>query len=164
MRTWALTVVAVAAAGTVAGCDGSDEGDVSRESEVIIAAVRDVLTEQPPPPEPDELPVVFVVGVGERDIPAVVQAEVTRELDDAAAVRFADERGEAIEEDEEHVPVRDAGVLLVLGEVAGDEDVVQLSVEVYRSDQDWSKRVLTIASGGSEWTVTSSSVLPAGDA
>jgi hypothetical protein len=157
---WVLAVASVAAVGA-AGCDGADDGDVSREGHVLTAAVRDVLTEQPPPTDPDELPVVFVVGVGEEDIAADVQAEVTRELDDDAVVRFADEREEAVEEDEPHVPVRDAGVLLVVGEVAVEGDPVELSVEVYRSDQDWSDRVLTIASGPSQWTVTSSSVVPA---
>jgi hypothetical protein len=137
---------------------------VSREGHVIIATVRDVLTEQPPPADPDDLPVVFVVGVGEHEIGADVQAEVTRELDEDAVVRFADERDEAVEEDEAHVPVIDAGVLLVLGEVPGEGDTVEVAVEVYRSDQDWSRRVLTIASGPSQWTVTSSSVLPADDA
>jgi hypothetical protein len=137
---------------------------VSREGHVIIATVREVLTEQPPPEDPDDLPVVFVVGVGEHDIGADVQAEVLRELDEDAVVRFADERDEAVEEDEAHVPVIDAGVLLVLGELAGEGETVEVAVEVYRSDQDWSRRVLTIASGPSQWTVTSSSVLPADDA
>ena len=51
-----------------------------------------------------------------------------------------------------------------LGEVADSGATVEVVVEVYRSDQDWSRRVLTIASGPSQWTVTSSSVLPADDA
>lgn len=161
---WGLTVAAVAVVGAGAGCDSTDAGDVSRDGHILIATIRVVLDEQPPPAETDELPVVFVVGVGEEDISADVQAEVLRELDDDAVVRFADERDEAVDEDEAHLPVRDAGVLLVVGELTDDGAAVELVVEVYRSDQDWSRRVLTIASGPSQWTVTSSSVLPAGDA
>ncbi len=162
---WGPAAAAIAVVvGAGVGCDSPDDTDVSRDGQVYVAAIREVLTEQPPAVEPDDLPVVFVVGVGEHDIPADVQAEVLRALDDDAVVRFADERAEAVAEDETHVPVIDAGVLLVVGGVAGDADPVELPVEVYRSDQDWSRRVLTIASGPSQWTVTSSSVLPADDA
>ena len=159
---WGLAVAMVAIVGAGAGCDSPNDDEVSRDGHVYIAAIREVLTEQPPPPEPDELPVVFVVGIGEEDIAADVQAEVLRALDDDAVVRFADERAEAVAEDEPDVPVLDAGVLLVVGEIAGDDDAIEVEVdiEVYRSDQDWSKRVLTIASGPSQWTVTSSSELP----
>ena len=159
-----MTVAAVAVVGAGMACDSSRTGEVSRDGQVIIATIRDVLSEQPPPADPDDLPVVFVVGVGEQAIAADVQAEVLRELDEDAHVRFADERDEAVDEGEAHVPVIDAGVLLVLGEVADSGATVEVVVEVYRSDQDWSRRVLTIASGPSQWTVTSASVLPADDA
>ena len=160
---WGLAVAMVAIVGAGAGCDSSDDTEVSRDGHVYIATIREVLTEQPPPPEPDELPVVFVVGIGEEDIAADVQAEVLRALDDDAVVRFADERAEAVAENEPDVPVIDAGVLLVVGEIAGDDDATEVDVEIemYRTAQDWSKRVLTIASGPSQWTVTSSSELPA---
>ncbi len=159
---WGLAVATVAIVGAGAGCDSSDDTEVSRDGHVYIATIREVLTEQPPPPEPDELPVVFVVGIGEEDIAADVQAEVLRALDDDAVVRFADERAEAVAENEPDVPVIDAGVLLVVGEIAGDDDATEVDVEIemYRTAQDWSKRVLTIASGPSQWTVTSSSELP----
>ena len=117
---WGLAVAMVAIVGAGVGCDSSNDNEVSRDGHVYIATIREVLTEQPPPPEPDELPVVFVVGIGEEDIAADVQAEVLRALDDDAVVRFADERAEAVAENEPDVPVIDAGVLLVVGEIAGD--------------------------------------------
>ena len=64
-------------------------------------------------------------------------------------------------EGEEHVPVRDDGVLIAVGELPPDADPVHMDVEVYRSDQDSSKVVLTISRGSSQWAVTASSVLPA---
>ena len=146
--------------GIVAGCDGSNGDGVSRDAQVYVATIRDVLAEQPPPQDPDVLPVVYVVGVGETAIPADVQAEVAVELDDDADIRFADRRSEALLEDEDEVPVRDAGVLVAVGELLPDVDPVDLTVEVYRSDEDWSKVVLTIARGSSQWPVTSSSVVP----
>jgi hypothetical protein len=155
-------VLVVALGGVVgAGCDGSGEQGVSRDAQVYIATIRDVLDEQPPPVDPDVLPVVYVVGVGETKIPAVIQAEVAGELDGDADIRFADKRAEAMLEGEEHVPVRDDGVLIALGELPPETDPVHMDVEVYRSDQDSSKVVLTISRGSSQWAVTASSVLPA---
>lgn len=157
-------VVAIAATGVGAGCDDAARGDGSRDGQVYVAMIRSVLDDQPPPVDPDVLPVVYVVGVGEQDIRADVQAEVAGELHDDADVRFADRRSEAVLEDDEHVPVRDQGVLIAVGEVIGDGDPVEVTVEIYRSEADLSKRVLTVERRSSQWTVTASSVLPSGDA
>ena len=146
-----------------AGCGGSGGEELSRDAQVYVAAIRDVLTEEPPPEDPDMLPVVYVVGVGEERIPADVQADVAAELHDDADVRFADERSEAVLKDEADAPVRDDGLLLAVGALAPEGDPVVLEVEVYRSDVDWSNLVLTIEGGTSQWTVTSTSVLPAAE-
>jgi hypothetical protein len=147
---------------TLAGCDGSSKAETSRDAQVYVATIRDVLSEQPPPDEADSLPVVFVVGVGEKKIPASVQAEVRRDLDADAVIRFADQRDEALLKDQDDMPVRDNGVLVVVGEVPPKDDPVDLPVEIYRSADDWSKLVLTIGKGSSQWTVTSESKAPAG--
>jgi hypothetical protein len=146
----------------LAGCDGSSDNETSRDAQVYVATIRDVLSEQPPPERPDALPVVYVVGVGERRIAASVQAEVAADLVDDAVIRFADKRDEAVLKDEDHMPVRDDGVLVVVGEVAPAVNPVKLAIEVYRSDDDWSKRVLTIGNASSQWTVTSESTVPPG--
>ncbi len=154
---------AVLVALALAGCDGSSDTETSRVAQVYVATIRDVLAEQPAANKPDALPVVYVVGVGEDGIAASVQAEVAADLDDDAVVRFADKRQEAVLEDKDTMPVRDDGVLIVVGEIAPDVDPVKVAVEVYRSDDDWSKRVLTIGSGSSsQWTVTSESTVPQG--
>jgi hypothetical protein len=162
-RIAGLALVVALSGAVGAGCGGSAEDGVSRDAQLYVAAIREVLAVQPPPPEPDVLPVVFVVGVGETKIPAEVQAEVAVELDDYADIRFADARDEAILEDQEHAPVRDEGVLLAVGELPGGDDeqmdTALVDVEVYRSDQDSSSVVLTIARRSSHWAVTSSSVL-----
>jgi hypothetical protein len=162
MRSRVAGVLLAAALGAIvgAGCDGSREEGVSRDAQVYVATIRDILAEQPPPAEPEVLPVVYVVGVGETKIPADIQAQVAVELDDDADIRFADQRSEAMLADEEHAPVRGGGVLLALGELAPDADPVNLDVEVYRSEEDWSKVVLTVERESSQWTVTSTSVLP----
>jgi hypothetical protein len=152
--------VTIVGAALGAGCNGSSGDSVSRAAQVYVATIRDVLADEPPAEDPDVLPVVYVVGVGERTIPADVQAEVAAELDDDADIRFADERAEAILEDEDEAPVRDDGVLIAVGELADDVSPVDIVVEVYRSEDDWSKVVLTVARRPSHWTVTSSSVVP----
>lgn len=144
-----------------AGCDGSGDDEGSRDAQVYVATIRDVLARQPPPDDPDVLPVVYVVAVGETRIPADTQAAVAAKLDEEAEIRFADERSEALLEDQEHMPVRDHGVLVAVGELPAEADPVEMDVEIYRSDEDWSKVVLTIARRSSQWTVTSSSVVPA---
>ena len=157
----ARVVLALTLGGAVgAGCGGSGDDEASRDAQVYVATIRDVLDDQPPPDDAEVLPVVYVVAVGEKAIPADVQAEVAVELDEQAEIRFADQREEAVLEDEEHLPVRDQGVLVAFGVVPPESDPVDLVVEIYRSDDDWSKVVVTVARRSSQWTVTSSSVLP----
>lgn len=159
-------LAAVLAATGAAGCDGSAREQMSRDAQVFVAAIRDVVDDQPPPADPDVLPVVYVIGVGEEEIAADVQAEVAVELKDDIDVRFADERSEAVRANEDHAPVRDEGVLIAMGALPPDRgaEAVDVTVEVYRSDADWSKRVLTVGRRSSQWTVTSTSLLPSGDA
>lgn len=156
-------LAAVAAVAGATGCDGSTYAEMSREAQVYVATIREVADEQPPA-EPDVLPVVYVISIAEEEIAADVQAEVAAALNDDVEVRFADDRSETVLEDEANIPVRDDGVLLALGALATEGESVAMVVEVYRSDADWSRRVLTIARGSSQWTVTESSVVPADDA
>ena len=162
-----LAVVLVAAG--VAGCDGSARDEMSRDAQVYVVTIRNVVAEEPPPADPDVLPVVYVIGVGEEDIAADIQADVAAELKDEVDVRFADARAEAVLADEDEVPVRDHGLLLAIGALApeSDDDVadVEVEVEVYRSEADWSRVVLTVGRrSSSQWTVTSTSVVPPDEA
>ncbi len=151
----AVVLVALA----VAGCDGTKKEESSRDAQVYVATIRDVLAAEPPRDPAAPLPVVFVVGVGEEKIAAGVQADVTKALDEDAEIRFADKREEALLEDQDDVPVRDNGVLVAVGAVPPDVDPVAVHVEIYRSELDSSKVVLTIGTQSSQWTVTSESVL-----
>jgi hypothetical protein len=150
---------AVLAALLLAGCGGPSKDEASRDAQVYVATIRGVLQEQPELDPADKLPVVYVVGVGEK-IAAKVQAEVAAALDGDAEIRFADERSEALLADEKDEPVRDNGVLVAIGPVTPDKDPVRLDVEVYRSAVDSSRRVLTVGMRSSQWTVTSESVVP----
>ena len=151
-----LGVTLVAAA----GCDSGDEDTASRAALVYTAAIRQAMSDQAPPADPEVLPVVYVVAVGETSIAADIQAEVTVLLLDEHDVRFADERAQAVLADLEAAPVRDEGTLVAIGELPPAAGSMNVEVEVYRSDDDWSKAVLTVEERSSQWSVTSSSVLP----
>ena len=158
-RPWAQAGVLVFVA-IAASCDGPVDDEISREAQIYLAAVGEVVAEQAPPTsDDDELPVVYVAPVGESDIDATVQAEVAGELREQADVRFADDRSEAILEDEDGMPVRDEGTLIAIGEVPDAGDPIDVEVEVYRSAEDSSKMVFTFAARSSRWAVTSTSVL-----
>jgi hypothetical protein len=161
-RQWAFAGVVVVAIG--ASCDGPADEEMSREAQIYLAAVAEVVAEQvPPTSDDDELPVVYVAPVGESDIDATVQAEVAGELRDEADVRFADDRSEAVLEDEAGMPVRDEGMLIAIDEVPAEGDPVDVEVEVYRSADDSSKMLFTFAPRSSQWAVTSTSILPPDD-
>jgi len=160
-----LAVVLVAAG--LAGCDGSARDEMSRDAQVYVVTIRNVVAEEPPSADPDVLPVVYVISVGEEDIAADIQADVAAELKDEVDVRFADARAEAVLADDDEVPVRDHGVLVAIGALApeSDEDAVDVEVEIYRSEADWSRVVVTVGRrSSSQWTVTSTSVVPTDEA
>jgi hypothetical protein len=139
-------------------CRGSSDDEMSRSAQIYLAVIEAVLAHEPAAPR-DELPVVYVVPVGESHIPAAVQADLADVLHEEADLRFADQRSEAVLVDEERMPVRDSGVLIAIGEVPESGEPVDVDVEVYRSVDDSSTSAFTFARRSSQWTVTSSSVL-----
>jgi hypothetical protein len=156
-RLRAIPVAAVAML-LASSCDDSSDSEMSRSTPVYVAVVDAALDQVATPPG-DELPVVYVVPVGETAIDASVQADVADAFHERADVRFADERSEAIVEDEEELPVRDEGVLVAIGDIAESGEPIEVEVEVYRSVDDSSRWVLTLARRSSQWTVTASSTV-----
>jgi hypothetical protein len=99
---------------------------------------------------------VYVEGRDEV-IDLETQAGVVTELEDEIDVRFVDERGEAVEEDDPGEPVRGDSVLLRLGPVSTGGDPVEVEVERYRSLDDVEELRLELARRGEGWTVSASS-------
>jgi len=147
----------------ISACDGGDDDELSGTARIYIAAVRSVAEAMPPDVEDREkLPVVYVVSNNAEPIAADVQAEVASVLDPDADVRFADAREEALDLGKPHEPVRSEGRLLTVGPVEDDAagvDVVDLQVEIYRSDEEWSRGVVTMERSAEDWAVTSSSIV-----
>jgi len=154
------TTAAALALVIVSACDGGGDDELSGSARIYIAAVRSVAERMPVDAEDREkLPVVYVVSNDAEPIAADVQAEVANALDKDADVRFADARVEALDLEKPHEPVRGEGRLLTVGRIEDDADVVDLQVEIYRSDEEWSRGVVTLERSAEDWAVTSSSIV-----
>ena len=156
VRWRALAAVALAVGATA--CD-RDEESQSADVQMLVAVVRDAAEQAPPREDPDELPVVYVVSSADEGIEPKVQASVANTLNGEIDVRFADARSEAVDDEQPGQPVRDHGCLVQMGELPTDIDPVDVEVEFYRSETEFSVRVLTFSESGDAWSMTSSSVL-----
>jgi hypothetical protein len=145
----------------LAGCPGGDDDDpTGGQAAVYTLLVLEALRDLPPTTDPDALPVVYVVSVGEDPIAAKVQADVAGDLRDDADIKFADHRDEAVMADDEGAPVRDGGLLVAVSGMPDDpRGPFDVDVELYRSDDDRVERVMTIDAASAGWTVTSTSVV-----
>lgn len=157
----AVAAVLVAATGLLA-CD-RDEKSQSPIAQVLTAIVRDAAGDLPPDEDPDALPVVYVISGTDEALPATAQAAVANALNGEIDVRFADTRDEALDDSEPGVPVRDGGALVAVGNLRDyfeDENVhrVDIAIEVYRTETQFSLRTLTFAASRDVWSVTSTSV------
>ncbi|MET0663781.1 MAG: hypothetical protein ABWZ42_11675 [Ilumatobacteraceae bacterium] len=158
-------VLATFVAGTsvvAAGC-GSDDPDDPPESvstDAVLTALVDwaVGSEATPDTTDDEPPVVYITALNGDTIDAAVQASVVAATTDDATVRFADDRSEAIDHQTEDQHVHDDGVLLVVGELPADAPPVEMTVERYRTVDDASVFVVTLATDGDGASVTGATV------
>jgi hypothetical protein len=140
------------------GCaESSPIEGTARDAAVVEQVIRTVV--EPDPTEPEVVPVVYVVGA-ESSISIDVQAAVAAALVDDMDIRFADERAEAIDESLEQAPVRDSGVLLVVGKVPSEGRQIDVLTERYRAADDVANVVVSLRWREPEWSVTSTTVLP----
>lgn len=146
----------------LAGCGDEGGKSATRRTEVVTATIRFVAADvrSSDVTVPDELPVVYVVSVGEESLSAGLQADVVAELRDDIDVRFSDSRDEAIDETTPTEQVRDDGVLIVIGEVPKLGNPVAVPVEIYHARHEHTKVVLTFVPAGDEWEVTATSEVP----
>jgi hypothetical protein len=129
----------------------------ARDAAVVEQVIRSIVEDEPT--QPDVVPVVYVVG-SETSISIDVQAAVAASLVNEMDIRFADERAEAIDESLEQAPVRDAGVLLVIGKVPNEGSRIDVLTERYRAGDDVDNVVVSLRWREPEWSVTSTTVLP----
>lgn len=157
-----LPVLAMLALVGVAGCRDEGNKTAERTAAVVEATIRHVASQHPlaEDAEVGDLPVVYVVSVGEEALSAGIQADVVSALRDDVEVRFADAREEAIDETAPTAPVKDGGVLVVLGDVPKLGNPVVVSLEIYTARHEHTKMVFSFVPSGDQWDVTASSVVP----
>lgn len=103
-----------------------------------------------------EPPVVYIAAKSSDTIGAGVQAAVVEATTDTATVRFADDRHEAVDDNADKQPVKDDGIMLVVGEFPTSTRVVTLEVELYRALDDAASYVVEISAAPAGISVTSS--------
>lgn len=153
-RAAGVTVLAL-----VLGCDDSTKAP-STGAQVVEDVVRAAATHVPPDPDkPDALPLVYVVSHSEEPFSARVQAAVANAVNGEIAVRFADDRAEAIDAERPGRPVRDHGALVAIGPLTPADPPMVIELEIYRSETEFSRRTVTFVLDGDDWSPSSSSVL-----
>jgi hypothetical protein len=164
----ALVVVLTCAA---VGCSSQSSSEV-RAAEVYDTAIRWMATERADDPEPLR---VFIEPRGEgASIGLDVQAEVIKLSADVADVRFIDARDEALVETDSTVAppdpgeaepvvvmraVRDDGMLVRLGPVIEDGTRLNLDIDRWVSDEQFTTLEFVLRDSGGQWQVVSSPVV-----
>jgi hypothetical protein len=157
-------IVAVVLATLAGACTSDDNGQPSVGAADVYTALVDWQVGQAGPPVTGApLPVVYIATENGTTIDPSTQAKVAQNTVDAAKVRFADNKDDAIDADVDGAPVKDDGVLLVVDEFTGkDTTVLVVPVTVYHDSSDEQRLMVTVRSSDGEVAVTSSSVRPSG--
>jgi hypothetical protein len=130
-----VSVLAVFAVVACGDGDGSPTEFVG-SADAITAAIAWQADEQEPVVDDDgepQLPVIFVVADDGATIDVGVQADVAAQSVDWATVRFADDVTDTFDPDLDGEPVRDDGVLLVIGPMPDPARSVELDLVRYTS-------------------------------
>ena len=160
----ACALVALGVLGVLAAC-GSDEpqqpADVST-ADAYNAAIRWYLSTVPAPTDTanSKPTIVYVAPASGNVIDVQTQADVAAEMadmKDVVIVRFADLRDDALDLDVEGEPVKEDGVLLLVGEVAEGPPPVDFNVGVYHNAEQetlYSMRIIRSGETFAAATVT----------
>ncbi|MCU1395067.1 MAG: hypothetical protein JWM34_3495 [Ilumatobacteraceae bacterium] len=101
--------------------------------------------------------VVYVAPENGKAINSEAQASVVKDMSqmsDVVTVRFADIRDDALETNVEDMPVKNDGVLLLVGEVRESAPPVEVDVDVYRSAVDTHSFVMRVTGTSGSFEAT----------
>ena len=154
--------------GLLLGACGSDRDGVKRlkKADAYVAAINWYVDSLPaPPPTTDGggpgPVVVYVVNEQGGAINSDVQASVVSQLagrKDDVTVRFADVRDDALQLDVEDQPVKEDGVLLLVGDVDERPPPLEFDVDVYRNLNDEVAYTMKVSRNNSQVTATAQTV------
>lgn len=131
-----LIIALLIATGCGGGSNTTPDADQVVAADAYIAVVGWEVDEYEPVVNENgdvELPVVYVAPADGETIEVGIQAAVVEATVDIAVVRFADEASEAIDADTEGEPVKDDGVLLIVGDMPEPSRTIKLDVVRYQS-------------------------------
>lgn len=150
------------AALTACGASANDpETTQGRAAQVYEMAIRSIVEDElgdTTTTDDEPRPVVYVVGLDGRRIDDEVQAKLVQELDDDINLHIQDDRSEAIDDSEDDEPVREEGILVLLGPVPEEGPRFDLQLERYQSLDAHEELLMSFRFDGEDWSVTSTSV------
>lgn len=158
----ACGIAALTACGASADDPETTQGRTAQVYETAIRSIVDDEVEDTTTTDEDSpRPVVYVVTIDGSRIDDEVQVKLVQELDDDVNLHIQDDRSEAIDDGEEDEPVRDEGILILLGPVLEDENETRfdLRLERYRSLDEHDELLMSFRFDGEDWSVTSTSVM-----
>ncbi len=140
-RSAQLVAAALLAAFAVTACDSNDTvaTDVVGSADAITAVVAWQASEQEPVFDDkgdEKLPVMFVVAVDGAAIDVGVQADVAAATVEWATVRFADDVADTFDPGLDGEPVRDDGVMLLIGPMPKPARSIELDLVRYYAVDD----------------------------
>jgi len=150
-RSAQLVAAALLAVFVVAACDSDDAvpANVVGVADAISAVVAWQADEQEPVRDDNGeelLPVIFVVADSGVTIDVGVQADVAAATVGWATVRFADDVADTFDTGLDGEPVRDDGVMLLVGPMPDPAQSVEVALVRYRSVDDAESFTLEISS------------------
>lgn len=157
-------ICALSALVGVAACGIDDNGPVSiKASDAYSAAIRWYLDGVEAAPATTIIGdgagplIVYVAPESGKAIDSQAQASVVAEMadmTDRVTVRFADVRDDALDIELPDLPVKDNGVLLIVGAVAEGPPPVDVDVDVYRNADDQHTFTMRITTAGDSFRAT----------
>jgi hypothetical protein len=141
VRVLRLAVATVATVASLAACGDDDSAPgVVGSADAITAIVTWQADVQEPVLDDNgepRLPVIFVVAGEGTTIDVGVQADVAAATVDTATVRFADDADDAFDPDIAGEPVRDDGVMLLVGPIPEPRPTITVDVDRYHTVDEW---------------------------
>jgi hypothetical protein len=145
-----VLAAAAVALGAVAGCGDGDDAPVPEpDASAYAAALAPFL----PVADPEQQPNVFVAPF-EETLALEEQVAIIELIGEGYDVTFVDDPATAVDADAVGRPVRDDGLLIVLGTIPPEPPYV-VRVEEYRGQDDVSAQLVTLVWRTDHWDVVS---------
>jgi hypothetical protein len=152
-----VAVVALAAGGGGCGSDDTQATSDVEPADAYTAIVEWQAGELEPVVDDNgavQLPVIYIVSADGETIDVGVQADVAASTVDIATVRFADDSGDSFDADLDDDPVRDDGVMLLVGAMPQPAPTVTVDLRRYVGADESEPFQLEIAKNADSETTT----------